>query len=269
MKAVEILLLLLWNAVLSRYPHRSSISPGALCLCSWHDLVDREILPSSGTVIAQAKGTSDSGFSQSPISCSPEKERTGSPSVFFEVPSTGGSDLLLSGTAGAAPARCRGRHGGGGSGSARHPASSVRDAGRLRSRSTRGCQAECLPPWRRAAASGTQARGRLWGSPPTASASRVSPTPSGRAGRAVRRIPVPTPGAAGVGLAPRAVGSAAAQHGRRDGARPPHGAGPCASGQSAAGARQISFPRTSEEISEHCALSHCLSYCCQRDNTRL
>lgn len=94
MKAVEILLLLVWNAVLSRHPHRSSISPGALCLCSWHDLVDREILPSSGTVIAQAKGTSDSGFSQSPISFSPEKERTGSPSVFFEVSSTGGSDLL-------------------------------------------------------------------------------------------------------------------------------------------------------------------------------
>lgn len=62
-KAAEILLLLVWKAVLSRHPHRSTISPGALRLCSWHDPVDREILPSSRTVIAQAKGTSDSGFS--------------------------------------------------------------------------------------------------------------------------------------------------------------------------------------------------------------
>lgn len=62
MKAVEIVLLVVWNAVLSRHPHRS-ISPGALRVRSWHDPVDREILPSSGTLIAQAKGTSDSGFS--------------------------------------------------------------------------------------------------------------------------------------------------------------------------------------------------------------
>uniref|UniRef100_A0A8C0USN0 ATP binding cassette subfamily G member 5 n=1 Tax=Cyanistes caeruleus TaxID=156563 RepID=A0A8C0USN0_CYACU len=46
------------------------------------------------------------------------------------------------------------------------------------------------------------------------SASRVSPTPSGSAGRAVWRVPSAAPGAAGVGPALCAVGSAAAQRGR-------------------------------------------------------
>lgn len=46
-KVVEIFLLL--EKVLSRHPHRSTIAAGALRLWSWHDPVDREILPSSAT----------------------------------------------------------------------------------------------------------------------------------------------------------------------------------------------------------------------------
>jgi len=44
-EGVEILLLLGLSSALSRRPQRSTISAGALRLCGWRDLVDREILP--------------------------------------------------------------------------------------------------------------------------------------------------------------------------------------------------------------------------------
>lgn len=57
-----------------------------------------------------------------------------------------------------------------------------REGGSLWGPSPGGCRAEGLLPWRGAAAAGRQARQRLWRSPPTASVSGASPTPSGKAG---------------------------------------------------------------------------------------
>lgn len=62
LKAVEILLLV-WSSALARCPHCNTIPLGVLCVCGWRDPVDREILPSSRTVTAQVKGTSDSVLS--------------------------------------------------------------------------------------------------------------------------------------------------------------------------------------------------------------
>lgn len=83
-RAVEILLLSVWSAVLPKAPSpQPHFSPGALRLCSRRDPVYREIFPSSATLTARAKGTSDSGLSFTTHQLSSGKRERGEPSCFL------------------------------------------------------------------------------------------------------------------------------------------------------------------------------------------